>query len=343
MLLVDDDEPEVGERQEERRARPHHQPRVAGRHRRPGPPPRRLRHPRVPLRRPRPEARLHPVEELHRERDLRQEHQRLPPPRQRLGHRLEIDLGLARPGHALEQRRGIPPRRHRGPQPRRRLRLRGRKRPRRRARVERRIGRVARRVLAHQHPLRLQPLHHRRRDPGALRQLQRREAEVAELGEGGQHPRPRLGHPLRLAPGAAQDRPRRRRPAQARRPRGQPQHHRQRRHGIVGRPREELAHRRRQRRHVEHPRHVAQPARIEVAAARAPDQPEHPPRPQRHLDEVARPRAARRRPVVEQPVEALRRHHRDRRAPGEDLRGIGRIEVFHRAIPWASIPHNHKG
>ena len=57
----------------------------------------------VPFGRPRAEARREAVEELGGERDLRQEHQRLPPLPQSLGDRLEIDFGLARAGDAVEQ------------------------------------------------------------------------------------------------------------------------------------------------------------------------------------------------------------------------------------------------
>ena len=65
----------------------------------------RSRQARVPLGRPRAEARGEAVEELRGQRDLRQEHERLPPLPQGLRDRLEIDFGLARAGHAFEQRR----------------------------------------------------------------------------------------------------------------------------------------------------------------------------------------------------------------------------------------------
>ena len=105
MLLVDDDEAEVGERQEQGRARADDDARLAARRRAPDPLALALGQARMPLGRPRAEARREAVEELGGQRDLRQEHQRLAPLPQGFGDRLEIDLGLARAGHAFEQGR----------------------------------------------------------------------------------------------------------------------------------------------------------------------------------------------------------------------------------------------
>ena len=59
----------------------------------------------MPFGRPRAETGGEAVEKLAGQRDLRQEHQRLALLPQGFGDRLEIDLGLARSGHALEQGR----------------------------------------------------------------------------------------------------------------------------------------------------------------------------------------------------------------------------------------------
>ena len=56
----------------------------------------------VPQRRTHPEARDEAVDELRRERDLGHQDQRLHAAAQRRGDRLEIHLGLARPGDAFE-------------------------------------------------------------------------------------------------------------------------------------------------------------------------------------------------------------------------------------------------
>jgi hypothetical protein len=301
----------------------------------------------VPLHRPRSEARLDPVEELDRERDLRQEHQRLPAEAQRLGDRLEIDLGLPRAGHALQERRRVPAGAHGLAQHRRRLGLRRRQRPRRGGRVEPRVGRVPGRRLADQHPLRLEPLDDAWRDAGELRELARREAEIAELGEGGEHAPARPGHPDRLGARAANERPRGRRRAETRSPGGEPQHHCERRQRVVRGAGQELAHRRPERRGVEHAGHVPELALVEAAVARAPDGPEHPARPERHLDQVPRPGAALGRAVVEQAVEPVGGDHGHTLAGREDAhrrhRRLGQLRVFHRPIPWASIPPDHKG
>ena len=79
MLLVDDDEAEVGERQKQRRARADDDPRLAARRRRPDAFALALRQPRMPFGRPRAETGGEPVEKLRGQRDLRQQHQRLAP------------------------------------------------------------------------------------------------------------------------------------------------------------------------------------------------------------------------------------------------------------------------
>jgi hypothetical protein len=95
VLLVDDDEAEVAERQEQRRARAHDELRLPLPQHPPCPPPLGHGDARVPLGGLRAEARLHPRQELRRQRDLGQEDERLPPRADALGHRLEIDLRLA--------------------------------------------------------------------------------------------------------------------------------------------------------------------------------------------------------------------------------------------------------
>ncbi len=57
----------------------------------------------MPFGRAHAEALREAVEELRRERDLGHQDQRLAALADRLGDRLEIDLGLARAGHAVEQ------------------------------------------------------------------------------------------------------------------------------------------------------------------------------------------------------------------------------------------------
>ncbi len=342
VLLVDDDEPEVGEGQEQRRAGADDEPRLAGGDGRPGAAAGGLGHARVPLGRAGAEAGLDPVEELDRERDLRQEHQRLTALRQRLGDGLEVDLGLARAGDAVQQRRRVAAGGDGGAEGGGGPGLRRGKRARDGRGVERRIGGVAGGGLAHEHALGFQALEHGGRDAGEPRELERREAAVAELLEGGEDARPRPGHPRRLGAGAAQQRPRRRRLAEARRAGREPQHHPERGQRVVGGAAQELAHRLAERRGIEHPRHRPQLLRRAVPLSRAPDRAEHPARAERHLDQVAGTRPALGRAIVEQPVEPVRQHHRDRLAGGEDTHQLAGIEVFHRATAWASIAPYHK-
>ena len=113
VLFVDDDQAEIGEGQEQSRARADDDARFAARHGAPQPLALAGRDRRVPLGRPRAEAGGETVEELRRQRDLRQQHQRLPPGAQGRGDRLEIDFGLARAGDAFEQDRARRPRSNR--------------------------------------------------------------------------------------------------------------------------------------------------------------------------------------------------------------------------------------
>ena len=113
MFLIDDDEAKLGERQEKRRACADNHGRLAARHRIPDAFALPLGQAGMPLGRPCAETRREPIEKLPGERDLRQQHQRLPFLPQSLGDRLEINFRLARSRHALEQggrERAIPPR-----------------------------------------------------------------------------------------------------------------------------------------------------------------------------------------------------------------------------------------
>ncbi len=103
VLLIDDDEAELLERQKQRRARPGDDLHFAARHRLPGARALARRDLRMPFGRPCAEALGEAVEKAVGERDLRQQDQRLLAAAQGFGDRLEIDLGLARAGDAVEQ------------------------------------------------------------------------------------------------------------------------------------------------------------------------------------------------------------------------------------------------
>ncbi len=104
MLLIDDDEAEIGERQEQRRTRADDDPRFAARRGGPDALALALGQAGVPFGRPGAEAGREPVEELCRERDLREQHEPLATPPQHFGDRLEINLRLARSRHPFKQR-----------------------------------------------------------------------------------------------------------------------------------------------------------------------------------------------------------------------------------------------
>jgi len=160
VFLIHDDQAQVAERQEQRRARAHHQLRRALPHHAPDAAAFGHGRARMPFGGPRPEPRLDPAQELGRQSDLGQQHQRLPAHAQRLGHCLQIDLGLAGTGDALEQRGAVAP----AAQPRAQAvggadlilgqRLAGQ------IGVEMRIGQIARAVLFPHGALFDQPLDH---------------------------------------------------------------------------------------------------------------------------------------------------------------------------------------
>ena len=106
VLFVDDDEAEIGVRQEQRRARTDHDTRFARR----GPTPEASalggRQRRVPFDGQAAEARLEAAHELAGERDLGQHDQRLPALLDRACDGLEINLRLAGARDAIEQRDG---------------------------------------------------------------------------------------------------------------------------------------------------------------------------------------------------------------------------------------------
>ena len=95
VLLVDDDQAEIGKGQEQRRARADDNARLAAGNRAPGLAPARAGDVRVPMERWRPEAGLETAQPIDGECDFRQQHQHLPAAREGGGDRFEIDFGLA--------------------------------------------------------------------------------------------------------------------------------------------------------------------------------------------------------------------------------------------------------
>jgi len=112
VFLIDNDQAEIGIRQEQSRACADNDTRFAIRHGAPGARALARRQFRMPGRRPCAEARGEAVEKLRGQRDLRHQDQALPAAADRVSHRLEIDLGLARAGDAVEQRDCVAALRH---------------------------------------------------------------------------------------------------------------------------------------------------------------------------------------------------------------------------------------
>ena len=106
VLLVDDDEAEIGKRQKQRGSGTDHDARLAGGDRTPHPPALGARECGMPLRRGASEALLETAQELTGERDLGQHDERLPTFLEGAGDGLEIDLGLARAGDTVDERDG---------------------------------------------------------------------------------------------------------------------------------------------------------------------------------------------------------------------------------------------
>ncbi len=106
MLLVDHDQAEPLDRREHRRARPHAHARLALAQ----PPPLLAAlgrgEARVQHRHGLAEARDEATHDLRRQRDLGDQHDRPPAPRERTRRRAQVDLGLARAGDAVQQQRG---------------------------------------------------------------------------------------------------------------------------------------------------------------------------------------------------------------------------------------------
>ena len=104
VLLVDDDEAEVGERREDGGARADDDARLAAHDPSPLVPALARTEAAVQHRDAASEAALHAVEELVRERDLGDEEQHRPAARPRLRRRLQVDFRLAASGDAVEEK-----------------------------------------------------------------------------------------------------------------------------------------------------------------------------------------------------------------------------------------------
>ncbi len=152
MFFIDDDQAKVLERQEKRRPCAHDQPGLSTGDLGPAAPSFGLRDAGVPFSRVCTETRFDTGQKFGGQRNFRQQNKDLPPVRQTFGDSLQIDLGLARAGHALEQRGPISAGSNGGLQRIRRLLLIGSQRFAGAFRVQWREVRIARHVLFQHRP-----------------------------------------------------------------------------------------------------------------------------------------------------------------------------------------------
>ena len=278
----------------------------------------------MPERRIDPETRAEAREPLGAERDLRQHHQHLPAGADGSGHRLEIDLGLARAGHPVEDGDREAPRIDRSAQAAGGALLRrgeGGAGP-------GRVGPAEGRDLRHRDRLDRapggKPAHHAGAHPGRARDLRRGAGRpVAQQRE---HPAPRLGHAqspsLPELPGGTHRRGLQRggdahAQAQHRSPVGQ---------RVLGGPVDQAAQRPGHRRRVQQRRHRLEAGRLDIARARPPDHADTRAARQRHAHEAAgreRTREIARHGIVVSRLQRQRQQHGDARGRNRLRRAAG--------------------
>ena len=326
MFLVDDDQTKVLERQKQRRPRTDHHLSLSLSDHFPDATPLCHRGTRVPFRRLCAKPRLHTVQELFGQRDFRQQHQSLPAGFQRSGDGLQIDFGLARSGHPPQQGGAICARGHPRRQQRRGRGLILRQLFAGQAGVHAHERQIARAVLFQHCALGHQPLDHRRRHPRHLGQFLERERKVAILRQSFQHATPRVGHPVRLPLAAPVNLAHRRRVAQPRRTRRQPQHRGHRRQRIGGGTGQKTAQFFAHGGRIEHADHRPYPGQIVIPLPSAPDDTDHLARTQRHLDEGPHMAAAFGRFVIQRTAQRLGGHH------GHQLTCMKKFWRFHQSL-----------
>ena len=318
VLLIDDDEAEIGIGQKQRRARADHDRDFVRRHRRPGALARARRKLRMPFRRPHAEALGEAVERLRGERDLRHQDQRLPLLADVLRHRLEIDFGLARAGDAVEQRHRGAALIDDGAQRIRRGQLREHEIRLAEIRIGRQRHRLRRQHHRHQRALVDQPVDDAGRDARLARgvALGARQA----IGEEMQHAHARRRHARRRRPAEPHADALAAGPEMLAHAQRHAQHHAARAERVIGDPVDEAAQLALERRHVELAGDVLH-AVVQARIGRGVVGPDHAhafaARAQRHRDEIAgrERRVPRRHPVGIGLVE--RHRHQD----VDDVRG----------------------
>ena len=285
MLLVHHDKAEAAEGEPQSRARADHRLRPALGDGAPGLAPLPRAELGMPERRIDPETRAEAREPLGAERDLRQHHQHLPAGVDGSGHRLEIDLGLARAGHPVEdgdREGGAGDRSAQAAGGAVLRRGEGGAGP---GRIGPAEGRDLRRRDRLDRPLGGQSAHHAGAHPGRARDLRRGAGRpVAQQRE---HPAPRLGHArspsLPELPGGTH----RRGLQRGGDAHAQAQHRPPLCQRVVGGPVDQAAQRPGHRRRLQQRRHRLEAGRLDIARARAPDHADTLAAGERHAHEAA--------------------------------------------------------
>ena len=240
----------------------------------------------MPLRRLRPEALLEAFEKGMRQRDFRQQDEHLEILLQRRRHRLEIDLRLARPGNAVDQRDRRAAGKRRLPQHQGDALLVGRQVRRRKARLRSCDDRARRDHHRLEHALRPQPVDHRRRHAGGMGKARPRPGEAVVRCV--DHPAARRRHAVRFAARPLQPLRPGFRVEGRRRAQEHLRHHAGRRQRVGRHPVDEAAHVAVDRRTVEHLRDRPELLGIDGVRRAVPYHARHLARPERHPDD--RPR-----------------------------------------------------
>lgn len=321
VFFIDDQQSQLLIRKEQGRAGADHHLGRACRHRPPGIAALGIGQFGMPLRRLDAETAAEALQPLRRQGDFRQQHQGLPPGGQAGGDGLEINLGLARAGDAVNDGNGKAARHRLTQMIRRRL-------------LTRRqagtgmigIGAGEGRWRRHGHRLQgaglQQSLDHGGADPGLARQIGGQQGR--QIARHPQHPPPRLGqldlgqHHCR--PAGDQIAHRFQRLGHAH---GHAQHRARRRDGIAGHPIDEFTADRRQGRAGQPPDHRLQLGFGDTAGGLAPHHANHFAPAQRHGDEIPRLQAFHPGQIIVQSGQGQGQQHRHARMRRKLTAGVG--------------------
>ena len=321
VLLIDDDEAEVGIGQEQRGPGARHDLDLAVGGGRPGARAHARGEAGMPFRRTHAEALRESVEELRGERDLRHEHENLAGAPNHFGNGFEIDRGLAGPGHAVDQRHRIAARRDFGAQRGGGLGLRRAQVRHGKVRTGRARDRLGRKRRGLQCPLIHKPVDHAGRDAGFLDNIALGVEQA--VGEQRQDFFARRRHAQGNRPGEPHRDPRALRPELLAHAQRHAQHHAAGAERVIGDPIDEISQLRLERRDFELLGHVFEPiVEPRPRHAVAPHRAGRFARPQRHAHEIAgRKLEPRRHPIGIGLIEG------DRHEDVDNLLGHGRPTI----------------